>query len=755
MGPRLARLFAPRNLIRFGVPLAILAGALMVRIAEPVLVERAQLLVFDAYQRAKPRPYDPQTPVRIVDIDDESLARVGQWPWPRTKVAELVRRLAEHGAAVIAFDIVFAEPDRTSPRAVLPLWPPLPEVKALLDRPDRLPDHDATLAEAVRDSRVVLGFVLNEQPGGRRPRVGATVAWGGEDPLPWIPAFAGAVANLPELEAGAAGNGSFNMAPGLDGLVRRVPLVVRQGMALKDTQVYTSLVAEALRVAQNQRTILGKASGASGETSFGARTGITQMRVGQFIVPTDRNGALLVYYSGHRKQRYLPAWRVLDGSADPAEIEGRILYVGTSAAGLMDLRSSPLDLVLPGVEVHAEATEQIVAGEFLVRPDWAAGVEIVLLVALGLAMVALIPFVGAAGCAALGGGAIALACGSSWYAFSEFRWLIDPFFPSLAALAVYIAGSLLSYLQAEADRRQIRQAFSQYMSPALVEELARNPGKLKLGGETKRMTILFCDVRGFTSISEEFKENPQGLTELINRLLTPLTDVIMAHDGTIDKYMGDAIMAFWNAPLDVPDHEAKAVAAALGMFEAMARVNAERAREAAAAGTAFQPLAIGAGINTGVCVVGNMGSQQRFDYSVLGDSVNLASRLEGQSKAYGVGIVIGQETAVAVKDRFALLELDLLAVKGKAEGVRIFTPLGTIDLAASAAFKAVAGRHAAMLMNYRAQDWDAAEADIAGLRGVFDGAMDDYYAIFAERIRVYRADPPGPGWDGVFRATTK
>jgi adenylate cyclase len=380
---------------------------------------------------------------------------------------------------------------------------------------------------------------------------------------------------------------------------------------------------------------------------------------------------------------------------------------------------------------------------------------VVVLLFLGLAMVVLIPFVGAAGCAALGAGAIALACGSSWYAFSEFRWLVDPFFPSVSALAVYIAGSLLSYLQAEADRRQIRHAFSQYMSPALVEQLARNPERLKLGGETKTMTILFCDVRGFTSISEQFKENPQGLTELINRLLTPLTDVIMAHDGTIDKYMGDAIMAFWNAPLDVPDHAEKAVAAALGMFEAMERVNAERAQEAEAAGAEFKPLAIGAGINTGTCVVGNMGSQQRFDYSVLGDSVNLASRLEGQSKAYGVGIVIGQETAFAVKDRFALLELDLLAVKGKVEGVRIFTALGTIDLARSADFKAVAGRHAAMLMNYRAQDWDAAEADIAGLRGVFDGAMDGYYAIFAERIQLYRADPPGPGWDGVFRATTK
>jgi adenylate cyclase len=382
-------------------------------------------------------------------------------------------------------------------------------------------------------------------------------------------------------------------------------------------------------------------------------------------------------------------------------------------------------------------------------------VEVILLVALGLAMVVLIPFVGAAGCALLGATAIAAACGTSWYAFSQNHWLIDPFFPSVAALAVYIAGSLLSYLQAEADRRQIRTAFSQYMSPALVQQLAQNPEKLKLGGETKTMSILFCDVRGFTAISEQFKHNPQGLTDLINRLLTPLTNVIMSHDGTIDKYMGDAIMAFWNAPLDVPDHAARAVDAALEMFAEMRRLNDDRAREAETAGTEIKELAIGIGINTGGCVVGNMGSQQRFDYSVLGDAVNLASRLEGQSKAYGVGLVIGQETAVAAQGRFALLELDLLAVKGKIEGVRIHTALGGADLAGNPDFKAAAERHAAMLSHYRAQDWDAAEAGLSDLWGAFDGAMDDYYVVLAERIALYRIEPPGAGWDGVYRATTK
>lgn len=755
MAFRLGRLFSLRNLVRFGVPLAILAGAVMVRISDPVVVDRSQLAVFDFYQRWKPRTYDPEAAVRIVDIDDESLSKLGQWPWPRTRVAELVEKLTRLGAAVIAFDIVFAEPDRTSPRAVLPQWPRLPEVESLLANPDRLPDNDAILAAAVGSGPVVLGFVLSEGAGGRKPKVAGTVAWAGDDPMPWIPVFRGAIANLPQIEAQAAGNGSFNMAPGLDGLVRRVPTVVRYGERRADTQVYTSLAVEALRVAQGAKTIIGKAAGASGEMSFGEDTGINQMRVGQFIVPTDRNGSLLVYYTGHRQQRYVPVWKVMDGSVDPKEIEGQIIFVGTSAAGLMDLRSSPLDLILPGVEVHAEAVEQIIAGEFLRRPDWALGVEVVFLVVLGLVMVALLPFTGALGCAAVGAFAIGAACGTSWFAFTDYKLLLDPLFPSVAALAVYIAGSLISYIQTENERRQIRTAFSQYMSPALVEQLAKSPDKLKLGGETKTMSILFCDVRGFTSISEEFKANPQGLTDLINRLLTPLTNVIMAHDGTIDKYMGDAIMAFWNAPLDVPDHAAKAIEASVGMFEAMEKLNDERHREAEATGAEFKPLNIGVGINTGSCVVGNMGSQQRFDYSVLGDAVNLASRLEGQSKSYGVGIVIGEETAFAVKDQFALLQLDLLAVKGKKEGVRIFTVLGRATMAQDAEFKRQAGRHAAMLLNYTAQDWDAAEADVAGLLGAFGGALDLYYEIFADRIEQFRKDPPGPGWDGVYRAQTK
>ena len=759
MFQRIASLAARRYLLRVAVPLAIMLVAAALHIAQPIPAQRAQLAVFDAYQRLKPRVFDPDAPVRIVDIDDATLGKLGQWPWPRTRVAELARRLADLGAAVVVFDIVFAEPDRTSPALMLPNWAELPEVRALLQDPGRLPDHDKALAGAMAEANAVTAFVLTETPGGRTPRVAGTVAWGGDDPRPWIPVYSGAVASLPALEQAAKGNGSINMAPGVDGLVRRLPLLVRlradPASGRAESKIYASLIAEALRAAQGAPTMIVKSAGASGEAGFGERTGISSLRIGDFIVPTDRNGALTAYYTGHHQQRYIPAWKIMEGAAARKEIEGRIVFVGTSAVALMDLRSTPMDIVTPGVEIHAEAVEQIVAKSFLERPDWAVGAEAVFMLVLCAAMAALIPLVGAAGSAGVGLAAVAGIFGASWYAFSRHGLLLDPAFPSAAALMVYMAQSLITYLQSEAERRQVRAAFSQYISPALVEQLAANPEKLKLGGETKPMTILFCYVRGFTLISERFKENPQGLTDLINRLLTPLTDVILSRACTIDKYMGDAIMAFWNAPLDVPDHAGQGVAAALEMFQAMDKFNQRRAREAAAAGVAFRPLVVGIGVNTGDCVVGNMGSMQRFDYSVLGDAVNLASRLESQSKAYGVGLVLGQSTAVLVKDRFALAELDTIAVVGKTEGIRIFTALGGPQMLAEAAFKDDLRRHDAMLATYRAQAWDKAEAALKSLIGAFGGAMDEYYAIIAGRVEAFRLSPPGADWDGVYRAETK
>jgi len=506
-------------------------------------------------------------------------------------------------------------------------------------------------------------------------------------------------------------------------------------------------------VAQGARTFIIKASGASGETSFGEHTGINNFKVGRYIVPTDRNGQMYIHYSEPVPSRYIPAWKVFSPDFDPKLVEGNIILVGTSAAGLRDLRPTPLSPVMPGVEAHAQAIEQILLGHYLTRPDWSEGAEWLFVLVLGGGLILLLRTAGALTSASVGALGIGGAFATSWYAYTKYLLLFDPVTPSLAAFVVYLSGMLIGYLRTEAEKRQVRGAFSQYLSPTLVEQLAADPSRLKLGGELREMTFLFCDVRGFTTISEQFKANPQGLTHLINQFLTPMTDIIMARLGTIDKYMGDCIMAFWNAPLDDPEHANHACESALTMFRGLDALNAKLRQEAEAEKRTFYPLNIGIGLNTGECVVGNMGSQQRFDYSVLGDAVNLASRLEGQSKNYGVGIVIGENTRAKAPD-WAHLELDLIAVKGKKEAVRIFTLLGDRATRDSPEFTALAEVHDRMLRAYRGQQWPSTRQLIAECRDL-DGRLSHLYDLYEERVEFYQVNPPGPDWDGVFVATSK
>jgi len=742
------------RLARFA-PYALLAAAIGLRVEDPAPIEQARLLLFDAFQRASPRPW-VDVPVRIVDIDEESLARHGQWPWPRTLVADLVWRLGDAGAAAIGFDIVFAEPDRLSPSRAVAGWAAGAGTDRLREAAATLPDNDAVLASAFEGNRVVTGFVTaGGAPSARLPRAPAAFAIAGDDPRLFVPGWPSAILNLEPLEAAASGNGSINFAPGRDGVIRTVPLLARTTALDPDdpfgrTRLLPAFGIEALRVAQDAPTLRVRASGASGETSYGARTGIVDVAVGEWVVPTDARGHVWLHYAGHRKDRYIPAWKVLAGEVDPASLAGTILLVGTSAAGLLDLRATPLDAATPGVEIHAELIEQIVLGASLSRPDWAPGAEIAGMVLIGIVLLWLLPRIGALACAAVGAGAAAAAFAASWATFAGANLLVDPAYPAAVVILLYIAGSLSGYLRTEAERRRIRTAFGQYLSPDLVEDLARHPEHLKLGGETREMTILFCDVRGFTTIAESFKNDPQGLTTLINRLLTPLTAAVHAHAGTIDKYIGDCVMAFWNAPLDNPNHARDAAAAALDMLAAVERLNAERLRESADAA----PLGIGVGINSGDVVVGNIGSDQRFDYSVLGDAVNLAARLEGQSKTYGVPVVLGDDTARHIDAEFALLELDRLAVKGKREAAPVWGLLGDAAVRASDAFATLVARHDAMLRAYRGRDWDAAE--IAAREALaLPLAPPTLYALWRRRIAAMKADPPGPDWDGTTIATEK
>jgi len=725
---------------------ALIFCALALRIWDPSPVARLRSLVFDTYQQIEPREFNPSLPLSIVDIDEDSLKKIGQWPWPRTVLADLVRKLTDDGAAAIGFDIVFPEPDRMSPANALRFWPQSDALAGLREEVEKLPSNDQVLAEAIGQSAVVLGFIGTPE-GGSIPQSKAGFANSGDDPTLFAPSFPGAAASLSELQDKAAGAGSLNWLPEQDQIIRRIPMVVQVG-----DKLYPSFVADMLRVAQGASTYVVKSSGASSEQSFGEQTGIVKIRIGDYQVPTEADGQMWIRFSKTAKERYLPAWHVLNGDIGKDQIEGRIAIIGTSAAGLLDLRATPLEAAVPGVELHAQAIEQILQGSFLQRPDFVTPAEMLYILVLGLLIAILIYRLGALGSAVVGGIAVIAVVGVSWYAFQAFGWLVDPIYPAIALTATYLAGTLFVFLRTERERNRVRYAFSHYMAPALVERLADDPSRLKLGGETRDMTLLFSDVRGFTTISEGL--DAEELTHFLNSLFTPLSTIILEEQGTIDKFMGDAVMAFWNAPLDDAEHASHACRAALRIMEQMPGLNERWRGEAEAKGRTFHPVRIGIGLNTGVCCVGNLGSDTRFDYSVIGDNVNVASRLEGQSKTYDVVTIVGEATTERAPD-FAFLELDLLKVKGKTEASRIFALLGGSDFKQSHKFIDLSTRHTEFLQRYRAQDWDAAEA-LRRECGRMNGAgLDQLYALYRERITYFRHNPPPSGWDGTVEALGK
>jgi adenylate cyclase len=723
---------------RFGLAralaLVLLLALAALRIFDPLPIQELRVRVFDLFQVLQPREAT-ERPVVIIDIDEQSLKSVGQWPWPRTRIADLISRLTQMGALVIAFDIVFAEPDRMSPSVAADEFRDLDDATRTKLR--ALPSNDAVFADALKNSRVVVGesglpFAV-AQPDGARPPIG--LATMGGDPRPFLLNFPGLLRNVPQLEQAASGRGLFTIRAERDGIVRRVPIVMQaQGT------VMPSLTLEMLRVASGSNTVLIRSD----------RAGVQNAAVPGFVIPTDRNGQLWIHFAPHDKARYVSAGDVLEGKVPADRVARRLVLIGTSAVGLLDSKTTPIDPVMPGVEVHAQVLESVLTQSVLSSPNYAIGVELIAALSLGIAIIWLAPILSPALLLAFGAAIIAITLGASWYFYQQAGLLFDATYPLLSSALVYLTLIFSNYISEQAQRRRIRSAFGQYLSPALVEQLAQSPEKLVLGGEEREMSILFSDVRGFTTISELYKDDPQGLTSLMNSFLTPLTNAIIDHKGTIDKYMGDAVMAFWNAPLHDERHEYNACEAALEMLHRVDTLNRQREQQANETGQRFIPIKVGVGINTGRCVVGNMGSDLRFNYSVLGDPVNLASRLEGQSKNYGVPIILGSKTASGLRDKFAVLELDCITVKGKTEPESVYTVLGRADVAGSERFGRLNHTVAEMLSRFRRQDFSGAADSIARCREIDDGfGLDHLLDLYAERIRVFLQNPPPPDWNGV------
>jgi len=722
------------------VCLALLIGFAALRIADPGPIQELRIRTFDTFQRIDPRVKTAR-PVTIVDIDENSLAKLGQWPWPRTRIADMVANLTRLGAVVIAFDVIFSEPDRLNPDIAADTFRDLDEESRTRLR--ALPSNDQLFADAMRRSRVVLGesglpYVISELDK-TLPVTGLAML--GEDPQRFMFRFTGLLRNTPVLEKAAGGRGMLTINPERDGIVRRVPMIMQaQGATMP------SLSFETLRLATGTDTIFIKSD----------RAGIQSIGVKGFSIPTDRNGQLWVHFARHDPLIYLSAIDVLDGSVAPEKIKGKLVLIGTSAVGLNDIKTTPVSPAMPGVEIHAQVLEAALTRSLLTQPPYGAALEFAAALLLGLLVIALAPMLGPVTLVAVGALFATLLIGTSWYFYTQHRLLIDFTYPLLSTTSIYLSLVFASFVREQAQRRQIRSAFGRYLSPALIEQLAQSPEKLVLGGEEREMTIMFSDVRGFTTISESYKHDPQGLTALMNRFLTPLTNAILARKGTIDKYMGDAIMAFWNAPLDDKQHQLNACEAAVEMLERIDLLNKEREIEAKDGGHTYIPINVGVGLNTGTCVVGNMGSDLRFDYSVLGDSVNLASRLEGQSKEYGFPIIVGSKTALAVKDSFAILELDFIMVKGKKEPEVIYAIAGRLDTAQSGRFQRLRNLTIEMLACYRSRDWDGAMAAIERGRRTDDGrVLELLYNLYETRIHGYRETPPPEDWNGAFALLTK
>ena len=734
---RLRRLVRSKNGRAVGAAAAMLIILTLLRVYDPWIVNELKERTFDAYQRLQPRPY-AELPVRIVDIDEASIATYGQWPWPRTRLAALTHRLGELGAGVVAFDAIFSEPDRTTPSLLSAELrdSDLPDRDIAMKLLASLPDHDRLFAEAIEKTPVVLGFAASGAANDKRPPVKAGLAFIGVNPTDVLAPFRGSVSSLPILSDAAAGIGGINLsARDRSGVIRRVPMLFSDG-----SRIYPGLAVEALRIAQNQKGIVVRGTGSSGDTDTG-RAALIDMRVGDFRMPLTDDGEAWVYFNHDRPEPYISVKDVFD-PAKAAEVrsrvDGAIVLVGTSATGLREARATPLGEQVPDVAIHAQLIEQIISQDFIERPDWANGLEIVLTFALGALVTGLVLLFGAQFSSYAGIVVIAIAVAGSWFGFSHFRLLIDPIYPSLAALATYVTVEGILYVVSDQEKKFVRQAFGQYLAPELLTRLEGSPGAMRLGGESRDITVMFMDVRGFTPISEALSATE--LVEFINTLLAPLSDAIQDELGTIDKYIGDSIMAFWNAPVDVADHPARACRAALKMRAVVKALNEADAFGFRARGFADPLIRIGVGINTGFACVGNMGSKKRFNYSAMGDVVNIAARIESTTKNFGTDLLVSDELAQTAKG-IALLEAGEILLKGKSKPTKLYAIAGDEKLAATDEFIELSRLHRWLLVSIASRDVKESTAALTACRALAGRELQGLYDYFAGQVGA--AAPPG------------
>jgi adenylate cyclase len=732
--------------IRYGLGLCILAILLghTLHAYDFPLVTRLEAIIYDSKVRlTMPQTVDPR--IVIVDIDERSLAEQGRWPWGRDKLAALTDKLlGQHGAAVLGFDVVFAEADESSGLASLERLSsgPLRDNAAFQGTLQRLRpqlDNDARFAEAIMGRKVILGYPFSNAANSVRTGSLPAPVLQPDDfkAKPRAYPFSSYGGNLERFQSVASGGGHFNPVNDLDGVTRRVPMLVEYAGAY-----YEALSLAVTRAYLNTpRLAPGYPPGSNVAEWLELRNADQSVRL---QVPVDEFLTALVPYRGYaRSFPYVSATEVLKDQVAAGTFKDKIVLVGATVPALFDLRATPVDGAYPGVEVHANLVSGMLDGTLKHQPGYVLAIDVLTLVAVGIILVFVMPRLSpllATAVAAL----LALAvCALNLMLWSSLNLLAPLANVLILIAALFVLNMSWGYFVESRSKRQFAELFGQYVPPELVDEMARNPESYSMEGRRAELTVLFSDVRGFTTISEGLQ--PEALATLMNEYLGAMTAVVQRHRGTLDKYIGDAIMAFWGAPVDDPQHARNALLTAIEMQEALTELN----KVLAAKG--WPSLAIGVGVNTGQMTVGDMGSKVRKSYTVMGDAVNLGSRLEGITKEYGVGIIVGAETQEALKQEFVFRELDRVRVKGKGEAIAIYEPLGRAGELPQARVEEL-GRWRHFLCLYRAQNWDQAEQILMELQRMAPCYLYDKYA---EAIASHRNAPPGENWDGVTVFKTK
>ena len=733
------------RVLRTGLALVVLLAAIAhVTGHVPIgFITALDLAIADARLRAfMPRTLDPR--IVIVDIDEKSLAEIGRWPWGRDRLADLVDELfVRQRVAVAGFDLVFAEPDASAGLATLDLLAARSPALAAALMPLRPGfDHDARFAAALAGRNVALGWYLTNLRNARRV---------GQPPAPVfesIPSLAvtrwdGYAASLPALARAAPAAGYFNNLPDPDGLVRRVPLVAavdgryQQALALAVYRLYTGEPAVVPQFAPPRWPAPADGS-------------LNALRLQQLstvvTVPVDAEGGATVPFRGaggpHGGSfRYVSASDLLRHRLDAGALAGRLVLVGSTAPGLYDQRSTPVGDVYPGVEVHASLLSGLLDGHMPAPPETSIGIELLELLVIATLLGLALPRLSAVRGAALASASAAVLIAIDLLAYTRRDALLPLAAPLLLTGLYYFGATVAGYITEGRSRRALARLFGSYVPPELVDEMARDPARYDMRAENRELTLMFCDMRNFTRVAEALP--PEGVRTLVNRFFSTMTEAIRAERGTLDKYIGDAIMAFWGAPLDDPAHAARAVRAALAMAERLGALNADLR----AAG--LPEIGIGIGLNTGIVCVGDMGSAVRRSYTVMGDAVNLASRIEGLTRHYGVDILVGESTRTSAEGDWHWLEVDRVRVKGKHVAVTLFTPVAALP-GTSDAFGVESRLWRLALASYRSHHWDDTSTQLAALTcGFTDSPRLQLYRQLAARVDLHRIAPPAADWDGA------